>query len=810
MSVFQCQKCGGDIDFIQGTSVATCLYCGCKQTLPRLDDDRRANLYGRANHFRRNSEFDKAAGIYDFILNEDPTDAVAYWSLVLCAYGIDYVEDAQTGRLVPTVRRARYTSIFDDENYKAAVAFADASQLAVFEEEAQAINEIQKRVLAISQKEEPFDVFICYKETDDFGNQTEDSGLANDLYELLTQEGFRVFFSRATLKDKAGIEFEPYIFAALNSAKVMVVIGTRPEYYNAPWVKNEWSRYLALVKESGGEKVLIPVFRDMTTDELPREFSHLEAKDMSKLDFMPNLIRSIKKVASTEEPASTAAQSVAVVVPEGNANTMALLDRAQMALEDGEWDRADDFCEQVLNTDARNAMAYLYKLMAEIHVNKQGDLMHLSGYLERMSNYQKAVRFADAELRAFLEEANRNAIECRQREELEAKRKEAYEKALKAAEQAVTKQDFEAAAQAFERLGDYRDSASRAKAIRAEWARIEAVAEDIVKSYSAAGQSQKAKSKLEQLQERKQQLEAEKAARPGLLQKQAEAQQTAASLDQRLAQLRAKRESLGMFAFAEKRETDGEIAAAEKGLAEARSALAQTQASLRTVRDSAAVDVDLSECERAIAAEREAERQRAAAGMGSVRHTEADLRDPRVLKQLQTANPKTYALPAIQMRVPGGKVVFGRWGGESIEWRVIAHEKDRVLAIADKAIDCRRFDASSNTWETSELKRWLEGDFERGAFSDDERRMMGSHPFCLSVDEAKTYFSGNADRVCYPTAHTKKQGAWTNDKGACNWRLRSPGGDSSSAAYVSRGGGVGSLGVNIGGNAVRPALWLNL
>ena len=210
MSIFKCKMCGGELQINPGESVAVCEYCGTTQTLPKLDDDRRANLYDRANHFRRNNDFDKAAGIYEQILNEDKTDAEAYWSLVLCRYG-----------------RAQYTSIFDDEDYKAAIQYADAAQRVVYEAEAKVINEIQKGILEISQKEELFDVFICYKETDANGRRTPDSVLATDLYHQLTQEGFKVFFSRITLEDKLGTAYEPYIFAALNSAKVMVVLRKR-------------------------------------------------------------------------------------------------------------------------------------------------------------------------------------------------------------------------------------------------------------------------------------------------------------------------------------------------------------------------------------------------------------------------------------------------------------------------------------------------------------------------------------------------------------------------------------------------------
>ncbi|MBR3620783.1 MAG: hypothetical protein IKN56_04685, partial [Clostridia bacterium] len=190
MALFKCKMCGGTIEFEQGASVGVCDSCGTKQTLPKLDDDRRANLYDRANHFRRNNEFDKAMGIYETILNEDPSDAEAYWSLVLCRYGIEYVEDPATHKRVPTVNRAQYTSVLADEDYKSAIANADALQKTIYEEEARAIDEIQKGILEISQKEEPFDVFICYKETGADGRRTVDSVRATELYHELVKEGF--------------------------------------------------------------------------------------------------------------------------------------------------------------------------------------------------------------------------------------------------------------------------------------------------------------------------------------------------------------------------------------------------------------------------------------------------------------------------------------------------------------------------------------------------------------------------------------------------------------------------------------------
>ena len=447
MFVFKCKMCGGALEIQDNTTIATCEYCGTQQTLPKLDDDRRANLYDRANHFRRNNEFDKAMGIYEQILNDDNTDAEAYWSLVLCRYGIEYVEDPVTHKRVPTVNRAQFTSVFDDDNYKSALQYADGAGRRIYEEEANVINEIQKGILAISQQEEPFDVFICYKETDNSGRRTQDSVLANDLYHQLTQEGFKVFFARITLEDKLGSAYEPYIFAALNSAKVMVVLGTKPEFFNAVWVKNEWSRYLGLIKQ-GQKKLLIPAYKDMDPYDLPEEFSHLQAQDMSKLGFMQDLIRGIKKIIQVGEAKTTVVKET--VVTSGAPNVTPLLQRAFLCLEDGAWEKADEFCEQVLNQEPQNAEAYLGKLMAELRVRKQEALKDCGEPFDNRNNYQKAYRFGSDALKEALAEYNRLII-VRNNDQI-------YDVACKNLERATTISDYATIRRRFQNIASWKDA----------------------------------------------------------------------------------------------------------------------------------------------------------------------------------------------------------------------------------------------------------------------------------------------------------------------------------------------------------------
>ena len=302
MAVFKCKMCGGALDINNSDTVVTCEYCGTTQTLPRLNDDKIANLYDRANHFRRSNEYDKATGIYEQILNEDATDAEAYWSLVLCRYGIEYVKDPRTGKRLATCHRTQYRSILEDPDFAMAVRYADGAAESVYREEAAYINAIQQKLLDISRKEEPFDIFICYKETDKDGNRTVDSVLAQDLYTALTDKGYRVFFSRITLEDKLGQAYEPYIFAALNSAKVMLAVGTDYEHYNAVWVRNEWSRFLKLT-DGTQKKVLIPCYKDIDAYDMPKEFRHLQAQDLGKVGAIQDLLRGIEKLITVNSSA---------------------------------------------------------------------------------------------------------------------------------------------------------------------------------------------------------------------------------------------------------------------------------------------------------------------------------------------------------------------------------------------------------------------------------------------------------------------------------------------------------------------------
>ena len=871
MSIFKCKMCGGTLEINNNESVGTCEYCGTQQTLPKLDDDRKANLYDRANHFRRNNEFDKAMGIYEQILNEDKTDSEAYWSLVLCHYGIEYVEDPSSHKRIPTVNRAQYTSIFNDDNYKSALQYADIMQKTIYENEAKAINEIQKGILEISQKEEPFDVFICYKETDNNGRRTPDSVLANDLYHQLTQEGFKVFFARITLEDKLGSAYEPYIFAALNSSKVMVVMGTKPEYFNAVWVKNEWSRYLALIK-NGEKKMLIPAYKDMDPYDLPEEFSHLQAQDMTKLGFMQDLIRGIKKITAVDEPKQTVVKET--VVTSTNSSTEPLLKRAYMFLEDGDWGSANEYCEKVLDIDPENAKAYLGKLMAEKNVRNQEDLKNLELPFDNSNNYQKAVRFGDENLKSTLTGYVDYIVERNE----ETRRNEIYNEAVSKMKEAKEVHDYRyyyKSIELFDSIIDYRDSAElknqcveqreverkdeiyRNAVARMSGDRIDFYEEAIIKFESIIDWKE-SRRHIEKCKERIEVLKEEEKKREEERQKRLELQRIE---DERIRKRYIKITKISSIVIL--------IALVIVFVAinfiipnvKYRMAVSLMDEGKYTEAISAFKEMDgykdsvnkIEECNTAIL---DGKYNDAVALMGAgnldeaysifielgdykdaadkaddIRLTKTDIRLTKTKEQLKGVKVGDY-------------ITFGAYeqdnntsnGKEDIEWLVLEVKDGKALVISKYALDCKPYNTEYThvTWETCTLRKWLNNDFLGAAFSADEKAMIptvtvsadrnpeySTNPgnatqdqvFLLSITEANQYFSSKSARQCKSTDYAVANGGYANsDNGYCQWWLRSPGDRQEEAAGVYIFGDVIKHGyvVDNGISVVRPALWIEL
>ena len=838
MAIIKCKMCGGDIVLDEEKTFGTCEYCGSVMTLPKVSDDQRAARFNRGNHFRRQGEFDKALAVYESIVREDDADAEAHWCCALCRFGIEYVEDPNTYEYMPTCHRASFDSFLEDVDYLAALDHSDGITRRQYQKDAAKIAEVQRGILATSQNEEPFDVFICYKETDDETHErTRDSIDAQEIYYQLTQEGYRVFFSRITLEDKAGTEYEPYIFAALNSAKVMIAIGSKPEYFSAVWVKNEWSRFLAMMRRDRS-KLLLPCYKNMDPYDLPEQLGVLQSYDMTKIGFMQDLIRGVQKVLQKDEP-QTPVQQVVIrkTASAGGPNVTALLQRGNMALEDKEWDKAKEFFDQVLNMDAQNAEAYLGIVLANAQLCDRDAFAN--AFIDRRvadSSEQKRARsFADSDQRAWwnkLDDArksvdDRKATAKRLAEEkreaaviAERERKEAERKA-----EAERKRKAEAQAQEY--------------AVKVIAAIRQKLSEKVPSPETQLAVARQRAAEITQLCAAYDNLQAQ------VSQKKTQLEQ----FEQNKDQLRKRHASLGIFAGKEKKQIDAQLEALDRQAAQVSTEQSNLYRQLQGFETKALVEQAKAKAEAVVSELEQRILEQKAAQNNSFSYEIA----VAVLSNNKRVRELVYQKDAALLQsVPNGAVLiasvdstissisFGHYpqkqgaASETIEWVILQREPEKILLISKYALDCQRYNTSRTgvTWETCSLRKWLNGTFISNAFSSDEQNMILStnvtadknpsgitYPgnnttdkvFLLSITEANKYFSTDSARKCLGTAYCFAQGAYKASNGDCLWWLRSPGNYTFFATYVNIDGSIGSRGYDVSRDqAVRPAMWISL
>ena len=192
----------------------------------------------------------------------------------------------------------------------------------------------------------------------------------------------------------------------------------------------------------------------------------------------------------------------------------------------------------------------------------------------------------------------------------------------------------------------------------------------------------------------------------------------------------------------------------------------------------------------------------------------------------------------------GDAVTFGRYGDsqerkEPVEWVVAEIDGTTFLLVSRYALTSMYFSESREdvTWETSRIRKWLNGEFFDSTFSEAEKSLIGKGPlpagvnpafpvptaetadavFLLSIDEAARCFASDAERQCKATEYAERSGTVVHREddpycGSCTWWLRSPGKDAQSAAVVRYDGYIQYVGEAVGfvPQAVRPAIRIEL
>ena len=783
MVVLKCKMCGGTLDVQEGMTVCECEYCGSKQTIPNIDNEKKIKLFDRANRLRINCEFDKAGNVYESIIEEFPEEAEGYWGILLCKYGIEYVDDPATGDKVPTCHRASFESIMDDEDFEMVMENADSVSRSVYREQAKQIEELRKGIMEVSSKEAPYDIFICYKEADENGDRTIDSVIAQDVYDALTGKGYRVFFSRISLEDKLGTEYEPYIFAALNSAKVMLAFGTSYDYYNAVWVKNEWSRFLRLMAKNKG-KYLIPCYKDIDAYDIPKEFAKLQAQDMGKVGALQDLLRGIDKIFGKDEAQKSQEQQQAV---SGGANVKSLLKRGYDALEDGAFDEAKGIFNDALNSDPESAEAYLGLFMADIRARDKSSVKEIFVTEDYTDNryWNRAKQYAGKD---FADELNGWEYErsARMKREAEEKIRREEESCHKRAE-AETRRKAE--------LADIR---LQIAAIEAKRSVIEPEEDKELESLKA--ETDAAKKALEQA-------ESEHAAMPERTE--------VKRIEGEIVDKQNRLAGLGFFKGKEKKILQEQISALEQSLGQMKSKI-----------ENKVKEVNQLQNEYRLAQNKE------------TRYKEriTSQKEKTINNEIEQLRIREQILVVGTSKV-GDKVYFGRYrqgnGFDPIEWRVL-ETGDKLLLITEYGIVCKRYneDFRDITWEECSLRRWLNQVFYKETFNEEEKSIISNavagadtNPkystdpgndtndkvILLSIPEVLKFMPSDEQRKCKPLVYAKDAFV-NNNTGGCFWWLRSPGKDSKSAADIDSNGGLRYKGgfVIVDRTCVRPALWIDL
>ena len=185
-------------------------------------------------------------------------------------------------------------------------------------------------------------------------------------------------------------------------------------------------------------------------------------------------------------------------------------------------------------------------------------------------------------------------------------------------------------------------------------------------------------------------------------------------------------------------------------------------------------------------------------------------------------------------------VHFGRYPQqtdeeEPIEWLVLDEQDGQMLLLSKDCLASLPWHNAHTavTWDMSDLRVWLNGEFLENAFSEEEQSMIvlcdldnsdvlqygtpvgadtRDRVFLLSGDEGEKYLTNDELRTAVPTRYALSQGAYTNAAGQCAWWLRSPGMTETSPAYYASVGSIGSRAHEANETiiGVRPAMWIKM
>lgn len=377
----KCNICGGELVKLDENAFR-CASCDQKVY---LSDDYLANRveFNIAQNDMKKLDFDGASITYNSIISKGGHIAEAYWGLVLCENGIEFVND--NGKNVPIFHDVSVSSVFNSENYRLALQYANNTQREEFVALANEIERVRKDICQMIDSCE-YDVFLCQKinRLEDSTIRTKEFEYSYKLYYELTKLGYKVFLSAVSLG--GGVESDASIFNALYSAKVLVVIGANRENLESSWVKSEWNRFYNMIscglKERGS---LIPIILDGDESILPTKIRRLQYLDIKNPSYMDDLKYAISKII-TPKNSKTCKDSF-----------NDLLQNGYLCLERHDFDNAEEYFKDFLKINDSDSRGYIGLLLCDLRLENENKLSRLSCDLGKYENFNKALFYATLE-----------------------------------------------------------------------------------------------------------------------------------------------------------------------------------------------------------------------------------------------------------------------------------------------------------------------------------------------------------------------------------------------------------------------------
>ena len=246
--------------------------------------------------------FDDAEDHFRKFIKDYPDHSDGYWGLVRARYGIKY-EDDVTGK-IPSCYKSSYEDFRKDSDFMKALSLAENDYIRNYiQEQAELIADICKEWREETKKHK-YDIFISFKDKDEkLGISDADRKEMSELYIHLLEKGYKVFFSPYSMKNHTGKYCDPYIFSALQSAKVLIVYGSKPEYFTTIWVQNEWTRFIRMIaKKEKKAGSCIVVYNGFSPYELPPDLRKIQAIDASQQKrFYGEVLNSIHGILAEEK-----------------------------------------------------------------------------------------------------------------------------------------------------------------------------------------------------------------------------------------------------------------------------------------------------------------------------------------------------------------------------------------------------------------------------------------------------------------------------------------------------------------------------